>query len=185
MKRLVSKAELLWLLDAIGPAETSDLAAILPINHNSVYVRLRHLKRSGYLEVDKETSTGPAYEWALTDAGRERLVASELPDPTTVDFETYFANRAHEIDPLMILEVLSVQEEEWNSSSIVHEALPFTKPGIRKRLHKLEEEGALELNPGKPGLAHQWRLTDAGRQQLAEADDREAGGDREYAWLDT
>lgn len=183
MRRLVSKAELLWVVDAMSPASTGTIADVLPLDHNSVYVRLRHLARSGFLEATPpEEAPDNSYRWALTDAGRDRLAGADLPDVTTVDFETYFANRAMTIDPVMILEALSVEEGTWHTSGTVYDALPFSKAGIRNRLHELQEEGAVELDPGENGLAHRWRLTDAGRERLASADTAESDT-REYQWL--
>lgn len=167
----------------MSPASTGAIADVLPLDHNSVYVRLRHLARSGFLEATPpEETPDNSYRWALTDAGRDRLARADLPDASTADFETYFANRATTIDPAMILEALSVEEGDWHTSSTVYEALPFSKVAIRNRLHELQEEGAVELDPGGEGLAHRWRLTDAGRQRLATADSDERDS-REYQWL--
>lgn len=186
MPRLVTKAELLWLVGHLEPTQTDAVTGHVPINLNSVYVRLRHLNRSGYLESERPTDTqGEPHVWRLTDAGRDRAADTELPDAETADFEAHFAGRDTEMDPLMVLEALSAEEGEWHTSSVVHEALPFSKQGIRKRLHNLKDEGLLELDPGDPGLAHQWRLTDAGRERLAEADAREGDPEAEPGAIDT
>ncbi len=184
MVRLVSKAELLWVVDARAPIKTSAVAELLPITQNSVYVRLRHLKRSGYLHTLQDSGRNATYEWDMTAAGRQRLADADLPDAESTDFEAYFANRDNTMDPLMILEALSVEDGEWHPSGVVYDALPFSKYGIRKRLHSLTEDGLLELQPNEASGPHHWRLTTAGQQRLANADAREAGHSPEYTTVD-
>jgi predicted ArsR family transcriptional regulator len=182
MVQLVSKAELLWVVDHMEPVWTRELAAVVPIDQNSVYVRLRHLDRSALVDTQAADRQGRGrYRWVVTDAGRDRLAETDLPPATVVDFESYFAGRAASIDPVMILEALSVQEDTWHPSSDVYEALPFSKKGIRDNLHALREDGAVELDRGKTGTTYRWRLTDRGRRRLAEADETQVP---EFVWVD-
>lgn len=177
--QLVTRAELLWVVDALGPAQTHAIAEVLPIDQNSAYVRLRHLKRSGSLESRHDERKGWKYEWTVTDAGRQRIADADLPDAETTDFEAYFANRAGTIDPLMLLEALAVEEGEWHPSGVLYDALPFSKAGIRKRLRSMTDDGLVELDPSEHSEPHRWRVTEAGHQRLADAQP----GDREYSWL--
>jgi DNA-binding HxlR family transcriptional regulator len=181
MRQLVSKAELLWVLDALEPALTSNLAPQLPIDQNSTYVRLRHLERVGLVAAEAIQGDETTYRWSLTDLGREQLAAADLPAASTVDFGTYFAGRAASIDPVMVLEALAAPEHEWVASSAVYERLPFSKQGIQDNLHALVDAGDVELDPGSPGMSHHWRLTESGRTRLARAT---PGDSPEYAWLD-
>ena len=181
MPQLVGEAELLWVLEHLEPASTSEIAARLPIGQNSTYVRLRHLDRSGLVAAAATPADETRYQWSLTTAGRDQLAAADLPPAATTDFATYFEGRAASIDPVMILEALAVADREWLPSSAVYEALPFSKKGIRDNLHALAGAGDIELEEGEPGTAYRWRLTEAGRTRLTAADD---GDSPEYAWLD-
>ncbi|SEH58558.1 hypothetical protein SAMN05192561_10970 [Halopenitus malekzadehii] len=180
MVKLVEAAELLWVVDHLEPAVTREIANRLPIDQNTTYIRLRHLDRRKLVTHETADDGVGRYRWSLTAAGRNRLADASLPPADETDFEDHFAGRAAAIDPVMVLEALAVREDEWQPSGAVYDALPFSKPGIRNNLHALRESGAVELDPGGSGTAHHWRLTDAGRDRLAEADDETP----EYVWVD-
>jgi predicted ArsR family transcriptional regulator len=185
MPSLVYEDELLWVLSTVEPARTRDVAAHLPIDQNSAYVRLRSLDRRGY--VDRETTSEPegsrTSTWWLTDRGRERVADADLPPAGETEFEAYFSGRAHTIDPTTMLEELAVhgseEAEGWVASPVLYDALPFSKVGIRKKLDSLREEGLVERATDRGGRSHHWRLTDAGATYLEEAEAAEATP----AWL--
>ena len=183
---LVRKVEFVWLVDAFEPAKTSDLGEILPIDDRSAYFRLRHLYRSGYLN-RSEASEGhtQSYAWSLTKEGREWLIEQDMPDIEDIDLDEYFSGRTDKINPLSILEAFAAKDGEWHRSSVAYEALPFTKQGIRYNLHKLHEQGDLELDANENGYSYRWRLTEQGRSRLAEAKENETENIGEYIWLDS
>ena len=179
MPALVHETELLWVVEAVEPAATREIATHLPINQNSAYVRLRSLDRRGYL--DRETTVeqhAQVSRWWLTDRGRERVAEGDLPPAAETDFEEYFSGRTHRIEPSVVLEELAVHgsEEEggWVPSSALYGALPFSKVGIRKKLHGLRDDGWVEQDTDREGRTHHWRLTEAGSARLEEADSVEA-----------
>lgn len=185
MPHLVRKVELVWLVDSFEPATIADFKEFLPIQHNSIYVRLRHLHRSGYLDVRTEgRGTREGYEWSVTEGGRQWLAAQNMPDVESVDLDEYFAGRADSINPLSILEEFALEDGEWQKADSVYDALPFTKNGIRKVLHNLNEQGDLEVNKRGNGYAYRWRLTEQGRERLTTADESERDDSGEYVWID-
>ena len=60
-------------------------------------------------------------------------------------------------------------------TSPLYDALPYAKSTLRKRLNKLHDAGALDRDAS--GKTNQWRLTDGGRERLAEADDHDPRDD--------
>lgn len=169
--RLVRDEELLWVLDVAEPALTREVAAELPLDQNSVYVRLRSLARRGYVDGELQTAqeTQP-YLWRLTDRGRDRVAQAGLPPATETDFAAHFAGRTAQIDETAVLDALAVHGTEgWVPSTTLYEALPYSKAGIRKKLHDLRESGLVELDDER-GQTHYWRLTDAGRARLDDED---------------
>jgi predicted ArsR family transcriptional regulator len=179
MPALVHETELLWVVETVEPAATREIATHLPINQNSAYVRLRSLDRRGYL--DRETTVeqhAQVSRWWLTDRGRERVAEGDLPPAGETDFGEYFSGRTHRIEPSVVLEELAVhgseEKEGWVPSSALYGALPFSKVGIRKKLHGLRDEGWVEQDTDREGRTHHWRLTEAGSARLEEADSVEA-----------
>ncbi|WP_280536837.1 hypothetical protein [Halopenitus sp. POP-27] len=181
MVKLVEAAELLWVVDHLEPALTREIADRLPIDQNTTYIRLRHFDRRKLVTHETAADGGGRYSWSLTAAGRNRLADAGLPPADETDFGDHFAGRAAAIDPVMVLEALAVREDEWQPSGAVYDALPFSKPGIRNNLHALREAGAVELDRGDAGRTHRWRLTEAGRDRLVDADDEETP---EYVWVE-
>jgi predicted ArsR family transcriptional regulator len=185
MPTLVYESELLWVLDAVAPAKTREVAPLLPIDQNSAYVRLRSLDRRGY--VDRETEPDPdssaASTWWLTDRGRDKVADADLPPAAETDFKEYFAGRTRTIDPTTVLEELAIHGTDagggWVPSSTLYDALPFSKYGIRKKLNALRDDDLVERTTDQGGRAHHWRLTDAGRDHLDTADTDDAT----QAWL--
>ncbi|OYR68946.1 hypothetical protein DJ71_21330 [Halorubrum sp. E3] len=185
MPHLVRKVELIWLVDAFEPAKTADLREYLPIDHRSIYLRLRSLYRSGYLDqANVERANVEGYDWSLTDAGRKWLATQDVPDVETVNLHEYFAGRTDRVNPLSILEAFALEDGEWHQTKVAYDALPFTKQGVRYHLHKLNERGDLELDDQPNGHPYRWRLTDQGRDRIRNADDSGTDPDGEYIWLD-
>jgi len=168
---LVRDEELLWVLESVEPALTREVAAELPVDQNSAYVRLRSLARRGYVDGELQTAreTQP-YLWRLTDRGRDRVAQSGLPPAAETDFAAHFAGRTARIDETAVLDALAVHgTDEWVPSTTLYEALPFSKAGIRKKLHALRASGLVALDDER-GQTHYWRLTEAGRARLADED---------------
>jgi predicted ArsR family transcriptional regulator len=185
MPALVHEHELLWVLSAVEPAKTRDVAPLLPIDQNSAYVRLRSLDRRGYLdhEITVDPTSSQTSTWWLTERGRERVADADLPPAEGTDFGEYFAGRTRTIDPGSMLEELAVHGTErdggWVPSPALYDALPFSKMGIRKKLNNLREDGLVERATDRGGRSHHWRLTDAGAEFLEDTDT----GDATPAWL--
>jgi predicted ArsR family transcriptional regulator len=173
---LVRDTELLWVVEWLEPTRTRNIAPKLPIDQNSVYVRLRSLRRQGYVggELLENEKTKP-FRWELTDLGRTRVAEADLPPAAETDFEEYFSGRTNQIDPTMLLEELAVHGEDepdgWVPTSVLYPALPFSKVGIRNKLHLLQDDGLVDLDSGAPGKPHRWRVTSQGYERLEAATD--------------
>jgi len=174
---LISDAELCWVVQAHEPAQTATVAVDLPIEQISAYVRLRSLNRRGYV-----TSSTPLADrsdehiWLVSEQGRTLITSADLPPAAETDFEAYFAGRTNSLDCETLLRELAAHEESWVSSSTLYDPLPYSKVTIRNNLHNLHDKELVALDEGDPGSAHNWRLTDAGRERLAAT----ADADTEY-----
>ena len=171
---LVTEAELCWVLDWLGPAGTGEIAAHLPISHRGTYARLRH--RDGTY-VDHEEPPQGDFNWWLTDAGRTVVEEADLPPIEEVDLEEYFAGRQTSLNPNTILHEIAIYEDEWTPTSMLYDALPYAKSTIRVRLMDMHDTGIVERDDSQK--TNHWRLTAAGREQLAEADDTTPHDDTE------
>lgn len=171
---LVSDAELCWVVAAFSPAQTPDVADVVPIKYNSVYVRLRSLKRRGYLNGDggrkDDAADNVTTRWWLADAGDALIAEADLPPADETDFESYFSGQTKTLNRETLLQEVAAHDDEWVPSSVLYDPLPFSKYGIRKNLHALREGGLLDLDEGKNGNTHHWRITDDGRDVLAATD---------------
>lgn len=163
---LVTDEEFCWVLQSVAPTLTADLAAQLPTSDKAVYMRLRRFDGS---YVTHTAINAKTYEWSLTDAGRKFVADADLPPIESVDLDEYFAGRTTSINPNTILHEIAIQDGKWVSSSALYDALPYAKSTIRKRLRRFYDEGVVDRDDSQ--RTNQWRLTDRGRTQLAEADE--------------
>ena len=115
------------------------------------------------------------YEWSLTDVGRDIVADADLPPIESVDLDEYFAGRTTSINPNTILHEIAIQDDEWVSSSVLYDALPYAKSTIRKRLRRFYDEGVVDRDDSQ--VANQWRLTERGRTRLAEAEEHDPRSD--------
>lgn len=165
---LVTEAEFCWVLNWVEPAETKELAEYLPTSTKAVYMRLRRFDGAYATRTNPEPNV---YLWSLTEAGREVAAEADLPPIDETDLEEYFAGRSTSINPAAILYEIAIDDAEWVLSSTLYDALPYAKSTLRKRLNKLFDAGALDRDAS--GKTNLWRLTDDGREQLAETDDHD------------
>ncbi|MFC7323278.1 hypothetical protein ACFQMF_01660 [Halorubrum rutilum] len=163
---LVTEAEFCWVLDWLGPAGTSEIAAHLPISHSGTHARLRRFD-GAYVE-HEEPPQGD-FTWWLTDAGRAVVDEADLPPIEEVDLEEYFAGRQTTLNPNTILYEIAIYQDEWTPTSVLYDALPYGTSTIRRRLTNMYDDGIVERDDSQK--TNHWRLTEAGREQLAEADD--------------
>jgi len=193
---LVREAELLWVVTALEPATTREIATQLPIDQNSTYVRLRSLSRRGALTQEKPTPwRGSTSQWETTASGQERVTAADLPPAGETDFETYFEGRSLTIDTGMFLDELAVRGAEraaeeatadhadapeaetdagdvtnWVPTPTITAAVPFNPSTVRTHLHQLTDQGLLDLDSNRVSAANYWRLTEQGQDRLATMD---------------
>lgn len=165
---LISDAELCWVVQAHEPAQTATIAVDIPIEQISAYVRLRSLNRRGY--VTSSTSLADRSDehiWSVTERGQTLITSADLPPAAETDFEAYFAGRTNSLDRETLLRELAAHDGSWVSSSTLYDPLPYSKVAIRNNLHNLHNKDLVALDEGNPGTAHNWRLTDTGRERLA------------------
>lgn len=163
---LVTEAEFCWVLRWVEPARTVRLAEYLPTSDRGVYMRLRRF--DGAYVTHKQVCGGH-YEWELTDAGHEVVANADLPSIESVKIEEYFAGRQTSLNPNAILHEIAIYEDEWTPTSTLYNALPYAKSTIRVRLKNMYDDGIVERDDSQK--TNHWRLTDAGRKQLGNADD--------------
>ena len=168
---LVRDAELLWVLETVEPARTREVTSKLPLNQNSVYVRLRSLSRRGYVDSELlDHVRSKPYGWEVTDSGQETIAEADLPPAAETDFDEFFSERSRTMTTTMLLEELAAHGEDqtggWVPSSAIYSGLPFSKYGIRKKLHALTEDGLVELDDERQGQEYYWRVTKQGRKRL-------------------
>jgi DNA-binding MarR family transcriptional regulator len=165
---LVTEPEFCWVLEWVEPAETTVIAELLPTSTKAVYMRLRRFEGA---YVTRTTTEANEHRWSLTEAGREVAAAADLPPVEETDLTEHFAGRSTSINPAAILYEIAIDDAEWVPSSTLYEALPYAKSTVRKRLNKLHDAGGLDRDAS--GRTNHWRLTEGGREQLAEADDHD------------
>ncbi len=165
---LVTEAEFCWVLEWVEPAETTAIAEHLPTSAKAVYMRLRRFEGA---YVTRTTTDSTEHWWSLTEAGREVAASADLPPVEETDLTEHFAGRSTSINPAAILYEIAIDDAEWVPSSTLYEALPYAKSTLRKRLNKLHDAGALDRDAS--GRTNHWRLTEGGRERLAEADDHD------------
>lgn len=163
---LVTEAEFCWVLDWVGPARTGEISEHLPTSDKGVYMRLRRFNGA---YVDREPINDREYRWRLTDGGRAVIAEADLPSIEDVDLEEYFAGRQTSLNPNTILHEIAIYEDEWTPTSMLYDALPYAKSTIRVRLMNMHDDGVVERDDSQQ--TNHWRLTEAGRKQLASADD--------------
>jgi predicted ArsR family transcriptional regulator len=179
-----------------GWASVSELAVAVPFARKTIRSHLQDLRDAGVVERDTERASHLHY-WRLTDRGRARVTSADVqPYGTdggdgaaettaagrpTLDDDRLLATLAVEgADPAAteafgqagIDETGATQAEDggWVPSTALYDALPFSKMGIREKLHRLKEAGLVEHDPDRGGQEHYWRLTDAGHERLADGD---------------
>ncbi|WP_280536833.1 hypothetical protein [Halopenitus sp. POP-27] len=163
---LVTEAEFCWVLEWVEPTRTAAIAEHLPTSQTGVYMRLRRFDGA---YVTHEAINDRDYEWRLTDAGRAVVADADLPPIEETDLGEYFAGRQTSLNPNTILHEIAIHEAEWMPTSMLYDALPYAKSTIRVRLMNMHDEGVVERDDSRK--TNRWRLTDAGREQLAAADD--------------
>ncbi|MFC7325983.1 hypothetical protein ACFQMF_15565 [Halorubrum rutilum] len=163
---LVTEAEFCWVLDWLGPAGTREIAEHLPTSYKGAYMRLRRFDGT---YVEHEEPPQRDFRWWLTDAGRAVVDEADLPPIEKVDLEEYFAGRQTSLNPNTILHEIAIYEAEWTPTSMLYDALPYAKSTIRVRLIRMHDDELVERDDSQK--TNHWRLTAAGREQLAEADD--------------
>jgi predicted transcriptional regulator len=169
---LVTDDEFCWVLQSVEPTLTADLAEHLPTSDKGVYMRLRRFDGSYVTHTAIDVKT---YEWSLTDVGRELVADADLPPIESVDLDEYFAGRTTSINPNTILHEIAIQDDEWVSSSVLYDALPYAKSTIRKRLRQFYDEGLVDRDDSQ--VANQWQLTERGRERLDEAEEHDPRSD--------
>ena len=171
---LVTEAEFCWVLEWLEPATRGELTEYLPTSDDGVYMRLRRLD-GAYVT---HTELNPyKFEWSLTDAGRELVASADLPPIEETDLDEYFAGRTTSLNPNTILHEIAIHEAEWVPTSALYDALPFAKSTVRKRLIRMHDNGIAERDDSEQ--TNKWRLTEAGREQLANAEETTPKGDDE------
>lgn len=171
---LVTEAEFCWVLDWVGPARTNEIAEHLPTSDKGVYMRLRRFDGA---YVDHEPVNDREYRWRLTDAGRAVIAEADLPPVEDVDLEEYFAGRQTSLNPNTILHEIAIYDDEWTPTSMLYDALPYAKSTIRVRLRNMHDDGIVERDDSQK--TNHWRLTETGRKQLDNADDKTPHDDTE------
>lgn len=177
---LITEAEFCWVLEWVEPAETAELAEHLPTSKKGVYMRLRRFDGA---YVTHEAVHSQKYRWSLTDTGREIVADADLPPIEDVDLEEYFGGRTTSLNPNTILHEIAIREvdTEWVPTPELYDALPYAKSTIRVRLSNMYDDGIVDrsVDPDDSQQTNRWQLTDAGRAQLADADDTTPRGDAE------
>ena len=171
---LVTEAEFCWVLDRFEPATRGELAEYLPTSNSGVYMRLRRLDGAYVTHTELNSQK---FEWSLTDAGRELATSADLPPIEEIDLEEYFAGRTTSLNPNTILHEIAIHDAEWVPTSALYDALPYAKSTVRVRLIRMHDDGVVKRDDSEQ--TNQWRLTEAGREQLAAAEETTPRGDDE------
>ena len=171
---LVTEAEFCWVLNWIEPARTAEIAEYLPTSQTGVYMRLRRFDGA---YITHEPINDRDYQWSLTDAGHAVVADADLPPIEETDLEEYFAGRQTSLNPNTILHEIAIHEDEWVPTSVLYDTLPYAKSTIRVRLMDMHDKAIVERDNSQK--TNHWRLTEAGRDQLADADDTTPHDDTE------
>mgnify|MGYP002761361930 FL=1 len=163
---LVTESEFCWVLEWLEPATTRELAEVLPTSNKGVYMRLKRFDGTYVSHTGDLTNT---YEWSLTDEGKAVAGDADLPPIETVDLDEYFAGRSTSINPNAILYEIAIYDDEWVPTSPLYDALPYAKSTLRRRLRRFSDKGELERDAS--AKTNRWRLTDAGCNRLADAEE--------------
>ena len=163
---LVTESELCSVLNQLAPAGTGEIAAHLTVSYRGIYA---HFRRFDDAYVEHEEPLQRDFKWWLTDTGRAVVDEADFPPIKAVDLEEYFAGRQTSLNPNTILHEIAIYEDEWTPTSILYDALPYGRSTIRRRLTNVYDDELVDRDTSQK--TNHWRLTAAGREQLAEADD--------------
>jgi predicted ArsR family transcriptional regulator len=191
----------------VGWVSMSAFSEAMSFDRSTIRNHLHELREEGFVERDTERASHVHY-WRLTDRGRARVTDADVRPYSTAD-DTEVTNGTNgtrpTIDDDRLSTELAVQGEDpvvlsvsgesgdltngtgsgadetgWVPSTALYDALPFSKMGIRKKLHRLKDDGLVEHDPDRGGQEHYWRLTEAGHERLTESDSER---DATPAWL--
>jgi predicted ArsR family transcriptional regulator len=172
MARKVQGDEILWAIRAFGPVTTRELADVLPISYPAVLHRCRQFTSQGYLESNEETKP---YTWEISVAGEDRLADAyvDLPPAEPASVRKYFEETESErsyrsMSEEVMLATVAGLDGEWHSTGVITGEVDVVRQTVRTYLHQLVERDWVEVDTS--GSGYEWRVTEAGREQLEEAE---------------